>query len=390
MSPHLALQLCKAFIRSKLEFGCTVWGFRIHNAKHLKLLESAQRGAASLILKAMKSTPTDGLESELSILPIDLRLEELQQHEAVKLLIKEDDYIQSNMKGRNKAQTMGGPFENLRSLTKQILQFLSQTKKCNVHQLRLPKETPATLKLFHIPNLWLALPETKLQFSVPLDNTNNMQHYIRSILDTGTKKTIIVFTIGSAQSISGPTRSGVIIKKQGRNITPIKIGKAVNYMGSSYERELEAIKIATKYTRNNISPSNDSLHIFSDWQSAISAVTSQNRENYHNSTIRAIRENLMDTSPKVQNRLVYCPVHQGIQENELADSLAKTASKKAKHLQPNTQLSSSEIQQGNKMLSISKWTRRWENPKHTKYKDIVRSISHKKLTLRATLKMKKI
>ena len=38
----------------------------------------------------MKSTPTDGLESEL---PIDLRLEELQRHEAVKLLIKEDDYI---------------------------------------------------------------------------------------------------------------------------------------------------------------------------------------------------------------------------------------------------------------------------------------------------------
>ena len=37
------------------------------------------------------------------------------------------------------------------------------------------------------------------------------------------------------------------------------------------------------------------------------------------------------------------------------------------------------------MLSISKWTRRWENSKHTKYKDIVPSISHKKLTLRATL-----
>ena len=37
------------------------------------------------------------------------------------------------------------------------------------------------------------------------------------------------------------------------------------------------------------------------------------------------------------------------------------------------------------MLSISKWTRRWENSKHTKYKDIVPSISHKKLTLRVTL-----
>ena len=174
LSPQLALELYKAFIRSKLEFSCTAWDFRIHNAKHLKLLKSLQRDAASLILKTMKSTPTDGLESELSILPIDLCLEELQQHEAVKLLIKEDDYIQSNMKGRNKEHKMGSPFEDLRSLTKQILQFLSQTKKCNVHQLLLPKETPATPELFHIPNLLLTLPKTKLQLSVPLDNDNNM------------------------------------------------------------------------------------------------------------------------------------------------------------------------------------------------------------------------
>ena len=76
----------------------------------------------------MKSTPTDALESELSILPIDLHLEELQQCETVKLLRKEDDCIQSNMIGRNKVHKMGSPFENLRFLTKQIFQFLSQTK----------------------------------------------------------------------------------------------------------------------------------------------------------------------------------------------------------------------------------------------------------------------
>ena len=103
------------------------------------------------------------------------------------------------MKGSNKAQKMGSPFENLRSLTKQILHFLSQTKKYNVHQLLLPKETPATLELFHLPNLLLTLQKTKLQLSVPLDNTNNMQHYINSILDTCTNKTMIVFMDGSAQ-----------------------------------------------------------------------------------------------------------------------------------------------------------------------------------------------
>ena len=81
-------------------------------------------------------------------------------------------------------------------------------------------------------------------------------------------------------------------------------------------------------------------------------------EKYHDSTIGAIQENFMGISPELQNvRIVYCPAHEGIEENELADSLAKTVSKKVKHLQPNTQLSPSEIQQGNKISkfwSISK------------------------------------
>ena len=124
MSLNLALQLYKAFIRFKLEFGYTVWGFTIHNVKHLKLLESAQRGATSLILKTIKSTPTDALKSELSILPINLRPEELQQYEAVKLLIKKDVYIQSNVIGRNKTHKTGSCFD-LQSFTKQIFQFLS-------------------------------------------------------------------------------------------------------------------------------------------------------------------------------------------------------------------------------------------------------------------------
>ena len=61
---------------------------------------------------------------------------------------------------------------------------------------------------------------------------------------------------GSAQSNPHSTGHGVIIKKQGRNSTAIKIAKAVKYMGSTYEGELEAIKIVTEYARDNISPSN--------------------------------------------------------------------------------------------------------------------------------------
>ena len=64
----------------------------------------------------------------------------------------------------------------------------------------------------------------------------------------------------------------MIIKKQGRKSTPIKIAETVEWMGSSYQGELEAIQIATEYTKDNFSPSNDSLDIFSNCQSAILAI----------------------------------------------------------------------------------------------------------------------
>ena len=46
-------------------------------------------------------------------------------------------------------------------------------------------------------------------------------------------------------------------------VPPKEIAKAVKYMASSYEGELEATKIATEYAPDNISLSNDILHLFS-------------------------------------------------------------------------------------------------------------------------------
>ena len=87
----------------------------------------------------------------------------------------------------------------LRIATTSILQFLLQTKTFNISQLLLAKEAPATFETFHISNLLLTLPETKLQSSRILENTSNVQHYnISSITDTGINKTMTVFSEWSA------------------------------------------------------------------------------------------------------------------------------------------------------------------------------------------------
>ena len=59
----------------------------------------------------------------------------------------------------------------------------------------------------------------------------------------------------------------------------------------------------------------------------------QNRESYHDITIRGIKSNLLELSScEDEIKMMHCPVHKSIYENEMADSLAKVAARNATHL----------------------------------------------------------
>ena len=53
----------------------------------------------------------------------------------------------------------------------------------------------------------------------------------------------------------------------------------------------------------------DNLHIYSDSQAAILSIISQDSEEYHNSMIWQIRENIMDISEKVDNIKLFTVLH---------------------------------------------------------------------------------
>ena len=195
---------------------------------------------------------------------------------------------------------------------------------------------------------------------------------------------MMIFTDGSALGNPGPTGSGVVIKKNGPESTEIKIAHAVTKMGTSYQGELQAIRIGTTYAKENISISTENLHIFVDSQAAIQAIIEQNHKNYHNITITEIRQNLINISHSIKSiKFVYCPAHKGIVENETADKLAKIAAKKMQTLEPTYIVSSSEIKTENKKMTLSKWQRRWNNTKDNKYKNIAPTISKEELKQRA-------
>ena len=55
---------------------------------------------------------------------------------------------------------------------------------------------------------------------------------------------------------SGPAGSGVVIKNPGHHSSPNKLAKAIIFCGTSYEGELEAIKLGKDYAFQNIGQAN--------------------------------------------------------------------------------------------------------------------------------------
>ena len=75
---------------------------------------------------------------------------------------------------------------------------------------------------------------------------------------------MVISTDRSAINNPGPMGARAIIRKNGPTSLTIKLAKAVTSSGTSYGGQLEAIKISTEYTRENISDCTENVHIFVD------------------------------------------------------------------------------------------------------------------------------
>ena len=81
----------------------------------------------------------------------------------------------------------------------------------------------------------------------------------------------MIFTDRSAQVNPGPTGSSVVNKNPGHHNLPIKLAKAITFCCTSYESEIEAIKLGTNSAFENIGQAN-SLFIYADSHSVIKAI----------------------------------------------------------------------------------------------------------------------
>ena len=200
---------------------------------------------------------------------------------------------------------------------------------------------------------------------------------------------MLAYTDGSALKNPGPTGAGILIKVQVHKSILVKLAKAISSKGTSFDGELAAILMATQYALTHLTKEHDSFNIYSSSSFRLSGcatcpITPHTRENYHNNTISLIRENLIEISLRISSiKMIYCPGHKGVCENEIADSLAKTGAKKARHLPCEMTATKEKIKKVIKKLTLQKRDRRWQNTKSNMYKILISNLTSDGIKQRA-------
>ena len=122
----------------------------------MKQLEDAQRGALSLILRTMKPTPLEAVQSEMATTSIDLGIEELERPEAIKLYQNQGSYLSHKIKSYDLTNSKQSQCKHLQ---KQFhAQIFKQKNYVDINKLQLPSVNPQTFEVFTIENLESIFP----------------------------------------------------------------------------------------------------------------------------------------------------------------------------------------------------------------------------------------
>ena len=223
LSPANYVTIYKSFIRSHLEYCCAAWSHRIYHNSNLKLVESTQREALSLILRSFKSIPTVALEAELGVLPIDIRLQELNRMECLKLLRKNDITFKDKLIASFKNQKPS-PLQNLAKPCTRLLSHLLGETNIDINKIRVETEPTTSCKNF--TNIKRVRPELPPTDTNSEDRKTLHIQFVTKLLNDMKESTIAIFTDGSSLINPEPTGAGADICSAGMNKPPIKLAKA--------------------------------------------------------------------------------------------------------------------------------------------------------------------
>ena len=145
--------------------------------------------------------------------------------------------------------------QTVQKILKQLLTQIAKQKNCDdINKLQLPSVKPLTFEVFireNLESIFISNYRNRSKTNLSKTNTTNNEDYVEYIKTLSNEKTMMIFTDGSALGNPEPTDLGVFIKKNGSESIEIIIAHSVTKINTSYQGELETIRIGTTYAKEN-------------------------------------------------------------------------------------------------------------------------------------------
>jgi len=346
--PKQMLQLYRALVRSRLEYGCQVYGSASPSV--VNRLDTIQATGLRLCLGVPRTTPNEALQVEAGELPLDLRREQLSAQYRVRSLALPDAHPLVEefsfawhyfVHQRTHTDFRNPPF---------LVRTNETLDELTLRQFSVESSSPAAFPPWH-----LKLPEVSLDLHQMCPKTNNppvSKAIATEYVEKNYSESLNIYTDGS-KTPDGDTGAAFVVPE-----LKISKGYKLPVHVSVFTCELIAILMSLFWIQD-FQPLQ--VTIFTDSLSALQAFL-----HFDTRSRRLIHEIVHVYTTLVRGgtfiRFVWVPSHVGLFGNELADRAAKAAlHSKEEVMVPH---SVGEIGCLVKRHIMSQWQRRWDQSTH--------------------------
>ncbi len=361
INAELGLKIYKSHIRPHLEYAYPAWCGITSGA--MQKLDRAHRICLLRITGCLNSTSTTAMEILTNTLPIQLRLKECLCQEFVRLHRKAENHPIKRLLGSAHTRPEVLVTQTPVNLMKSAYQHMCKT---------LPVDRIETLPTYDKDSLrspcirkhiiaWRDLGNANTRTKEQALMSNRLTtEYLTSLPGNS----VIGFTDGSALSNPGPCGAGAAIYIDGLASHPILCHQPISPKSTSYHGELAAVHLCvTRLLDTNTIHLPCDVHILTDCQAALSALTSPSPPSNHTALIHSIHRSVQTLESKGATvTITWITGHSGLIGNELADKEARKGAVLAKSLTASdTPVSANESKKEIHSGILAAWQRQWTN-----------------------------
>ena len=353
ISIQTGINLYKGLVLPHLEYGIPAWA-RLQETS-LKELDKVQSQCLRTIVGATSHSSSDALDTICNMTPIRIRIEEMCKREYVKILSKPAGHVLREMMEETENQKFISPLSYLKHMSKDLSREISGFE---VEEERLP--TPEDIINTGVIEEMVVVEDIGNSKNRTEEQKEEGKHKIKKFIIDNSAEKIIVFTDGSVSegAVGRASCAAVMMAPQGEIVTKSEL---VGDYANNVEAELNGIALAVEMGINHweeVGQKND-IYIMTDCKSAIDLAIRFNQARGHNEALDRIKVavKIVEMS-KMKVKVAWVPGHAGVDQNEMADELAKAATKEMKSA-PKSKLSLSTCRKIGRGLAVKKWQQRW-------------------------------